>query len=87
MLAGAAHRLWARGDIAAIAEAASSDSSSTSASTDSDSTTISNSTSSSTNTIAVVIVAELLVMGIVLMSSPRNASTNPWSPEAAGGFW
>jgi hypothetical protein len=89
MLAGAAHRMWSRGDIAALTGGDSSDTS-TSIATDTDSTgatSTATSTSSTTNTIAIVFVAELLVLAVVLMSISRTGPTAPFGAEALAGFW
>jgi hypothetical protein len=93
LLAGAARHMWTDGDIAAIASAGTADSASTSddsTAADSDSsasTSGSASVSSTTSTIAVVLVAELLVLGVVLLSLSRRTPTMPWGAEALAGLW
>ncbi len=89
MLAGAAHRMWSRGDIASLTTSDSTDTS-TSVASDTDSTTsisASTSTSSTTNTIAIVFVAEILVLAVVLMSISRSGPSTPFGAEALAGFW
>jgi len=89
MIAGAAHRMWSRGDIAALTSTDSADTS-TSTATDADSssaTATSTSTSTTTNTIAIVFVAELLVLAVVLMSISRTGPITPFGAEALAGFW
>jgi hypothetical protein len=96
MLIGAAHRLWARGDITSLATfVSSSDSTSTSASSstatsptssDDDSTT-GTSTTSSTGIIASVFVGELLLIGMLLASLSRGGPPGTWTSEAVAGLY
>ena len=93
MLAGAARKMWTRGDIAAIAAASSTDSTSATA-TETDAATADAATSDSStsnysvgNTVAIVFVGELLLLGLVLLTLPRSGPSMPWGAEAGAGMW
>ncbi|HWE02420.1 MAG TPA: hypothetical protein VG326_08400 [Tepidisphaeraceae bacterium] len=95
ILAGAAHRLWTRGDITSIAAAVSSSDSdsattatSTAAATSSDDTSSSSATTTgSTGIVASVFVGELLLTGMLLASLSRGGVPGPWTSEAVAGLY
>ena len=92
MITVAARRMWERGDLTASSSSTSTEVStdpaaSPAANSSEDTSTTPTSTSSTTGTIAVVFVAELLVLGVVLLSMSRRTPAATWGAEAVAGLW